>query len=96
VLHDLNDAYCEVHSAGLQVGLGVFGGVIVTLTIAFNGDYCARLQGRSTDDLVSVLTALSLRRTWSTAQRSKESTAVTLSILYRLAGYTIIQIMYLM
>jgi hypothetical protein len=43
-----------------------------------------------------VLTALALRRSWSTAQRSKESTAVTLSILYRLAGYTVVQVTYLM
>jgi hypothetical protein len=38
VFHDVNDAYCEVHSAGLQLGLGAFGGVIVTATIAFNGE----------------------------------------------------------
>jgi hypothetical protein len=43
-----------------------------------------------------VLTALALRRIWRTAARSKESTAVTLSIMYRLAGYTVVQVMYLM
>jgi hypothetical protein len=45
--------------------------------------------------LLIVVTAFALRRMLRTSERSKQSTSVSLSILYRLAGYTVIQVMYL-
>jgi hypothetical protein len=48
-----------------------------------------------TPSFVIVVTAFALRRMLRTSERSKQSTSVSLSILYRLAGYTVIQVMYL-
>jgi hypothetical protein len=78
IQHDTNDLYCELDSHGVNLGLSIFGSVIVAITVC-----------------MQILTALALRRIWRTAERSKETTAASISILYRLAGYTIIQVMYL-
>jgi hypothetical protein len=38
VLHDQDDFYCEVHSAGVGFGLSIFGAIVVAITIAIQSE----------------------------------------------------------